>query len=106
MPGYFEPTPEQASHAAVLATGCVEAGVRAILLDQHVTPTAFFDLSTRFAGELLHRLGLYGIRLAVVVADLSVYSLSFQDFAREANRGGKYRFFETAQDAVAWLESE
>ena len=104
-PAYFEPSPAQAASldAAGVVTSCVESGARALLLDRAALPPAFFDLSSGFAGELLHRLGLYGIRLAAVVADPSRCSRSFQDFAREANRGREFRFFPTREEAIEWL---
>jgi hypothetical protein len=73
-------------------------------LDDGAIPREFFDLSTRVAGELLHRLGIYGIRLAAVVPDPTTHSVPFQDFVREANRGGPYRFFANRSEAMAWLE--
>jgi len=101
---YFEPQPDQRFDPATIATSCIEHGARAVLLDDGAIPREFFDLSTRVAGELLHRLGLYGIRLAAVVPDPAKHSNAFQDFVREANRGGSYRFFATRSEAVAWLE--
>jgi len=104
--GYFEPDAEQASDARAILVGCIESGARAVLLDEGVVPAAFFDLSTRFAGELLHDLGKYDARLAVVVGDTGAYSGAFRDFARESSRGSRYRFFPTRDEAVSWLETE
>lgn len=106
MGGYFEPDAQQASDARSIFIGCIEAGSRAVLLDEGAVPAAFFDLSTRFAGELLHDLGKYEVRLAVVVPDPAAYSSAFQAFAREANRGKSYRVFATREEAVSWLASE
>jgi hypothetical protein len=103
MARYFEPEPDQPFDAASIATSCIEHGARAVLLDQRAIPPEFFDLSTRVAGELLHCLGKYGIRLAAVVPDPMRHSGPFQDFLREANRRGQYRFFASRSDAVAWL---
>ena len=104
---YHEPQPEEAGSldAARIVTGCVESGVYALLLDRSALPPAFFDLSSGFAGELLHRLGLYGIRMAAVVSDPSRCSRSFQDFVREANRGRQVRFFATRGEALEWLSA-
>ena len=88
-----------------IVTRCVEGGARALLLDRAALPAEFFDLSSGFTGELLHRLSLYGIRLAAVVANPSRCSRSFQDFVREANRGQQFRFFPTREDAIHWLEA-
>jgi len=102
---YFEPDAAQALDPSGIVTGCIESGARAILLDKGRAPPEFFDLSTRWAGELLHGLAKYGVRLAVVVPDVSGYSAAFQDFAREAGRGRSYRVFETRVDAEAWLDA-
>lgn len=105
MAAYFEPDAEQASGPQSILTGCIESASRAVLLDEGAVPAAFFDLSTRFAGELLHGLGKYEVRLAVVVPDATRYSTAFQDFAREANRGRGCRIFPTRVEAVTWLEA-
>jgi hypothetical protein len=106
LAGCFEPDAEQASDPRKILSGCIESGSRAVLLEEDALPAAFFDLSTRFAGELLHDLGKYDARLAVVVRDTSAYSGPFQDFARESNRGSRYRFFPTRDEAVSWLEGK
>ena len=102
---YFEVNPATGFDPAAVLTGCVESGARAVLLDENVLPAEFFDLSTGVAGELLHKLTTYRIRLAGVVPDPSVHSAPFQDFLREANRGGQFRFFSTRSEAIDWLES-
>jgi hypothetical protein len=96
--GSFDP-------AGVVA-GCIESGAHALLIDRGALPDAFFDLSSGVAGELLHRLSVYGIRLAGVVPDPAAHSQPFQEFLREANRGKQFRFFPRREDAVHWLESE
>lgn len=100
---YFEPPEGSAFDPRGVATSCIESGTRALLLDADAVPPDFFDLSSGVAGELLHQLGKYGIRLATVVPDPTSHSRPFQDFAREANRGRQYRFFATRDEAVAWL---
>lgn len=88
-----------------LVAACIESGTDSVLLDQNALSPSFFDLSSGVAGELLHRLSVYRIRMAAVVADLSVYSEPFQDFVRETNRGNQFRFFRNREEAVQWLES-
>jgi len=102
---YSEPTENTPFAADSLVSACIESGSGALLLDEATTPAEFFDLSTRVAGELLHGLSKYSLRLAVVVPDLSIHSQAFQDFARESNRGSLTRFFTSRRDAVEWLES-
>jgi len=104
MPRVFEPQTTGRLDPRQLATQCVESGSGALLLDAAALPPEFFDLSSRIAGELLHQLGLYRIRLAVVISDATAHSEPFQDFVREANRGAAFRFFETREEARAWLQ--
>lgn len=106
MTTIYEPEAGRGLDPRAVAAGCFESGSRAVLFDEATAPPEFFDLSTRVAGELLHELGKYGVRLAVVVPDVSAHSASFQDFAREADRGRPYRFFETREEAMAWLRSD
>jgi Domain of unknown function (DUF4180) len=90
--------------AAVIAMA-VESGARGLLADADALPPGFFDLSTGIAGDLAQRLTLYDIRLAAVVPDPAIHSAHFQDFAREANRGVRIRFFPDRDGAVGWLDS-
>src|SRR4029434_11068354 len=50
-----------------LLEACFAADTRAALLYAEQLPPAFFDLSSRVAGETFQRLRNYGVRLAVVV---------------------------------------
>jgi predicted pyridoxine 5'-phosphate oxidase superfamily flavin-nucleotide-binding protein len=102
---YFEPGPLASFDPPAVVRGCIENGKRSLLLDVDALPPSFFDLSSGVAGELLHRLGLYGIRLASVVPDPSVHSAPFQSFLLETNRGRQARFFPTRREAVEWLGS-
>jgi hypothetical protein len=102
---FFEPDASLPFDPADVFTRCVEAGAPALLLDSAAFPPEFFDLSTGIAGELLHKLSTYRIRLAGVVPDPSAHSERFAEFVRESNRGSQFRFFETREQAVAWLES-
>jgi len=105
MPTYIEPEQGTEFNADSLVSACIEGGGRALLLDASAIPAEFFDLSSRLAGELLHGLSKYSLRLATVVPDLTVHSRAFQDFAHESNHGRQTRFFSSRDDAVAWLES-
>lgn len=87
-------------------TACIEGGATRLLLDADALPPEFFDLSTGVAGALVQRLTQYEIRMAGVVPDRSIHSGPFQDFAREADRGGWFRFFPTREQAVEWLAAE
>ena len=84
---------------------CIEHGSRVLLFDAGALPDAFFDLSTGVAGELVQKLVDYDVRMAAVVPDLAARSARFREFAREANARRQFRFFETREEAVAWIES-
>lgn len=104
MSTYFEPTPADPFDPTGVVRSCIESGAHALLLDEAALSPNFFDLSSGAAGELLHKLSVYRMRMAAVVPDLSRHSANFQAFAREANKGNQFRFFPTRQEAVAWLE--
>ena len=101
----YRPTIGERPEPQAMIVACVEQGAESMLLDAASCPDGFFDLSTGVAGDLLHRLSVYHLRLAVVVEDLTRYSRRFQEFAREANQGRQFRFFDTSQAAEEWLNT-
>jgi hypothetical protein len=105
MSAYFEPAPRAAFDPAGVVTNCIESGASNLLLDADALPGEFFDLSTGVAGELLHKLTTYRMRMAGVVPDVSIHSERFQEFAREAKKGSQFRFFADRASAVTWLEA-
>ena len=104
MAAHFEPDASEPFDAAALVASCIESGADSLLLEDAALPPEFFDLSTGVAGELLHGLAKYRLRLAAVVRDPALHSEPFQDFAREASRGTQFRFFASREDALVWLE--
>ena len=63
----------------------------------------FFNLKTRFAGEILQKFSNYHFRLAII-GDFSKYeSKSLRDFIRESNRGTMICFTEDLQSALLRL---
>jgi len=104
LAAFYEPGAGEVFDPVDLTRRCVESGARSLLLDEHSLPGEFFRLSTGTAGELLHHLGKYRLRLAAVVADPTAHSVRFQEFVREANRGGVFRFFSSRVAALDWLE--
>lgn len=105
MRAYYEVKPTLPFDPTVIVTSCAESGADSLLLDEGSLPSDFFDLSSGLAGELLHRLSIYHLRMAAVVPDLTIHSAYFQAFVLEANKGQMFRFFPTRQEAVDWLES-
>lgn len=104
----FEVSPRTAGAFGPVAavTACIESGKRCLLLEDGTLPPVFVDLSTGVAGAMVQRLTQYGIRMAAVVPDPSAHSRSFQDFAREANKGAQFRFFPDRESAIGWLAAE
>jgi hypothetical protein len=102
---YFEVATGVPLDPAAILSGCVESGASSVLLDAEVLPPEFFDLSTGLAGELLHKLTTYRLRLAGVVPDLTVHSARFLEFAREAHNGAQFRFFPDRRSATEWLST-
>ena len=69
---------------------------------------AFFDLSTRIAGEIVQKFVNYGTRL-VIVGDISRHteaSESLRDFVYEVNRGDRIWFAPTREEAVKRIDAE
>jgi hypothetical protein len=79
-----------------------EADSRAILLSKEQIAPAFFDLSTRLLGAILQKYTTYGISMAVW-GDFSDGSKSLQEFIWESNRGGRFLFLGSRQEALAAL---
>ncbi|HIG73688.1 MAG TPA: DUF4180 domain-containing protein [Bacteroidetes bacterium] len=105
MPSYAEYKPDGSFATMDAVAACFEHRTQALLMDRPALPPEFFDLRTGLTGELVQKLTQYGIRLACVVPDLGAQPPRFQEFAREANRGGRTRFFEAKAEAVGWLEA-
>jgi len=99
----FIPAGLDAARPGDVVTACIEQGRESLLLDEGTLPPEFFDLSTGVLGEMAHRASVYGIRVAVVVADPTVHSSYFQAFAQETNRGQQLRFFRSSEEATSWL---
>jgi hypothetical protein len=105
MARYFEADRAKPFEPMALVAGCMEHGTDALLLDRDALPAAFFELRSGVAGELVQKLTNYGLRLAAVVPDLASQPARFQEFAREANAGARFRFAATREEAIAWLEA-
>lgn len=103
---FFEPASLDPTNPGRTVIDCIESGCRAMLIDLPALPEEFFDLSTRLIGDLVHRLGMYGIPLAVVIGSTEGRSSFFVDFVREANqRNGMLQFTEERAAAEEWLRN-
>lgn len=76
--------------------------LRALLYAENL-PDAFFDLSSRQAGEMLQKLRNYGVRLAVVATPDATMSRRFGEMLAEERMGRAFGMFETRAAALEWL---
>lgn len=101
------PVAPEASGAEVvtaLIEACFGSGTRAAVLYAEQLPPAFFDLSSRVAGEALQRLRNHGVRLAVVVPPgWAGGSSRFGEMFAEERRGRDFVVVESRAAAVRWL---
>lgn len=95
-----------AGDALAVVAAAFEQGAMGVLLDESCLPPAFFDLSTRFAGEFVQKLLNYRLRVALVIRDAAAYSSPFQRFVAEARHGRQFRTFEKEGGAMRWLAGE
>jgi hypothetical protein len=80
-----------------------DLGAQAILLREGHLPAAFFDLSSKLAGDILNKFAVYRFQLAIV-GDFEKYqSRSLQAFIRESNRGRVVCFAQSRQQALDWF---
>jgi hypothetical protein len=68
-----------------------------LIIKKENLPEDFFDLKTKFAGEVLQKFSNYKMKLAII-GDFSEYtSKSLHDFIYECNNGNLV-FFKSAED--------
>ena len=87
----------------VVETAFSERTRKILLYPSNLTP-AFFDVSSREAGEILQKLRTYKIRMAVVCAPGSTkFSSRFNELLADERRHGHFDVFETRAAAREWL---
>lgn len=70
-----------------------------IIHEKNIAPD-FFDLKTRWAGEVLQKFTQYNFRIAIV-GDFSKFSSkSLRDFIYESNKGKHVNFLDSVEAAV------
>lgn len=74
-----------------------------LLLHKENITEDFFELKTRFAGEVLQKYTNYGMMLAIVGEFHTYNSKSLNDFIYECNHGGRYFFKKTEAEALEAL---
>lgn len=87
-----------------IMSAAYEHGASKLLLREADLPAAFFDLSTKFAGEFVQKFMNYSLVVALVVVDENAYSNLFRQFVLEARTGRQFRTFADEADALAWLD--
>ena len=88
-----------------LMANCNYQGAERIILHENQFHPDFFDLKTRFAGEVLQKFSNYRNRLAII-GDFSKYnSHSLRDFIFESNKGNLVCFVATRDEAILRLLS-
>lgn len=87
-----------------LVEACSAAETRLILLHAANMPPRFFDLSSGEAAEIMQKLRVYGVRVALVCPPGKVQlSTHFPELIVEENQRTHFGFFETAEAAREWL---
>jgi hypothetical protein len=66
-------------------------------------PEGFFDLSSGVAGEVLHKLRIYRVRLAVVRTPGLTLSSRFGEMLSDEWRYGYFGLFDDLPAALDWL---
>ncbi len=77
---YLEINQDNVKRPADAVIHCIEESRKGILLDEASTPEDFFDLSSGLLGELLHKLSIYQLPLAMVIFRPEKYSKNFNLF--------------------------
>ena len=75
----------------------------AMIVNESSLNKDFFDLKTRFAGEILQKFSNYRMRLAIIGDFTDVKSKALRDFIRESNTRGTINFVATSEEAIARL---
>jgi hypothetical protein len=87
----------------LMATARYYSDGDAIIICKESLSEEFFNLKTRFAGEVLQKFVNYNMKIAVV-GDFSQYtSKSLQDFIYECNNGRHIFFKKSIEEAVGAL---
>lgn len=74
-----------------------------MVVEKSILPEAWFDLSTRLAGEMLQKFVNYSMKVAIVGDFTSYDSKALRDFIRESNRGKDIFFAATREEALERL---
>jgi len=101
-----QPFLAQAANSSRLVEACGNASVNRLILYPKNLPEGFFDLSTKIAGEVLHKLRVYRVRLGVVRTAGLVLSSRFGEMLSDERRYGYFGLFDTLDEAMDWLSGD
>lgn len=87
--------------ALQLMVDCYYQEFDAIVLSADNLIPEFFDLKTRFAGEVLQKFSNYKMRLMIVGDFSDMGSDSLRDFIFESNKGRTVNFVASRADAIS-----
>lgn len=89
--------------AVELLMNCKYQGADSILLNRAQLNPDFYDLKTRFAGDILQKFSTYDSRLVIIGEWSHLNGKSIQDFIRESNRTGRILFVKTREEGLERL---
>ena len=101
-----EPFLVQAKNGSRLVEACANAGVDRLVLYPENLPEEFFDLSSGVAGEVLNKLRMYWVRLAVVRTPVLKLSSRFAEMLSDEWRYGYFGLLDDLPAALDWLSRE
>lgn len=78
-------------------------GSTGIIIHEDTLNRDFFDLKTKFAGEILQKFSNYRMKLAIIGDFSDVKSKSLRDFIRESNTRGIINFVASIDEALTKL---
>ena len=94
---------DHAASSSRLVEACGNAMVDRLALYPENLPPGFFDLSSRVAGEVLNKLRMYHVRLAVVRTPDLKLSSRFGEMLADERRYGYFGLFPDLAAALDWL---
>ena len=98
------PLMRRVDDVAEIVEQCLSSRVGALLLYEPNLTERFFDLSSGEAGEILAKLFQYRVRVAIVgPAGDTGLGERFRELLREEGRRGRFRLFDSAEPARAWV---
>lgn len=86
-----------------LMANCDYQGARKIIIHEKNITTAFFDLKTRVAGDILQKFSNYDVQLAIIGNFSRYSSKSLKDFIYESNKMGRINFVDSYEEAKTRL---